>query len=187
MKRRSAFTLTELILVMALMVLLAMMAYPSWEAMREGHAVTRGVDDTRMAWVTAQARASDEGRCYRFAVVPGTSNWRVAPDTEAYWGGTMEGPEETDLPPLIREDTLPKGVYFILANGEGDGQSSEETILDPATLSPSRYRTVALFLPDGTARDDARIGIRSASCEPHWVHLRAMTGVMVVLRPGEEE
>src|SRR5262245_40719595 len=97
--RRSGYTLFEVVLVAAVVLILAALAYPSLRGMYGGYRVTAGVDSVRAAWAQARGRAIEEGRPYRFAVEPNGTHFRVAPDHSDYWSGSppSEDPEGKGL------------------------------------------------------------------------------------------
>jgi prepilin-type N-terminal cleavage/methylation domain-containing protein len=106
--RRRAVTLMELILVMALMVIIAAIGYPTIDAMYVGVKVEGASDSVRGAWSEAQAHAVNEGRPYRFSVIPGKGNFRVAPDGSDYWsGGNLPAPDDPENPPVVIQKSLP--------------------------------------------------------------------------------
>src|SRR5438105_14721693 len=141
MTSRRGFTLLEVTLVMAVIVLLAAMAYPSLEAMYADIRLTAAADQIRAAWADARARAIEDGQPYRFAVLPQDGRYRVAPDSDfqADGGGAPVG--DSELPPLVIEDSLPKGVRFADDGLAGEGDAGGWT-------------TLGKFQPDGTASRD---------------------------------
>ena len=76
---RQAFTLLELVLVMTILVMLAAISYPSIDAMYGSYRVQAATDQVRAAWAEARTHAANEGRPYRFSIVPNKRNFRVAP------------------------------------------------------------------------------------------------------------
>lgn len=148
-RTRSAYTLFELVLVLAVLVAVSAVAYPSVEAMYGNYRLTAAVDQVRSAWSTARAHAMEEGTPYRFTLQPDGGRLRVAPD-----GGTAPG---GDAPAYSLEQALPRGVQ-VAPNGSGDGS--------------------ALFLPDGTAQGDAEIIFRARGCRPVSLRLRGLTGIV---------
>src|SRR5262245_17202923 len=103
----------ELVIVLAVLVMLATLVYPSIDAMYGDYRVTAATDIIRSSWAMARARAIDDGQAYRFAIVPGRGNFRVAPDNSAFWGGgDMPSSADPGTAPLVLEDALPKGVRF---------------------------------------------------------------------------
>src|SRR6516164_8495476 len=102
---RSGFTLFELVLVMVLLVIVGALSYPSLSSMYGGFKVTAAADEVRSAWAQARAHAINEGTPYRFAVVPGKGNYRIAPDVESYWAGQggQQAPEDPTVRPLVMQ------------------------------------------------------------------------------------
>src|SRR5437588_5623421 len=67
--RRPAFTLFELVLVMAILVMLAAVATPTLDSLYGTFRVTAAADSIRAAWADARTHAMNEGCAYRFSVV----------------------------------------------------------------------------------------------------------------------
>jgi len=185
--RRRGFTLLEVVLVCTLVVLLAVISFPSMQAMYNDLRLNSATDQVRAAWTQARVQAIDEGRAYRFAVIPGKGNYRLAPDTGEYWAGNGgPGPaENTDPnaePPLVLEDALPRGVRFALpdSNAPLDFDAGEETALPPGSVDVGQYLTLATFLPDGTAREDVSISFSTKGGRPLLLKLRGITGASTV-------
>lgn len=183
-RRRRGYTLMEVVLVMAIMVIFAALGYPSLDAMYAGVKVEGASDAVRAAWAEAQARAVNEGRPYRFAVVPGKGNYRVAPDGSDYWAGGTPAPADPDNPPLVLEKSLPRGMGFTLDGGAPAVDARGETALPDDGVDPGQWSSTAVFLPDGTAQDDVDITLQLEGARPITVHLRALTGVVTVQRGG---
>jgi hypothetical protein len=178
-----------MILVLAIVVVLCAMAYPSLDSMFGGYKVSAGADMVRAAWADAQAYAIDEGRAYRFALTPYTGNFRVAPDDDSFWTGGSEAPSaptsNSSEPALIIDGVLPKGAKFEVSE-------VRETDADMAAVAPvgnsggGNWVTVAVFLPDGTAREDAEVRLTARGIRPMIMRLRGLTGVVTV-KPGDSE
>lgn len=169
--RRPGHTLFELILAAAVIAVTAAVAVPSIDSMYPSYKLNASVDAVRAAWAQGRAHAIEEGRPYRFAVSPGGGNYRLAPDDDIADGGgqTSDGgqtPDGTAPRPFEIKESLPKGVTFARAQEDGNqSQSSDDGLT-----------TVAVFLPDGTARDDAEIRFQVKGAMPKSVKLRGMTG-----------
>jgi len=183
-RSRQGFTLFEMILVLALIVLLSAALYPNLEAMYGDSKVTASGDKIRAAWAEAQAHAMNEGRPYRFAVRPFTGDFRVAPDVSDFWSGGSGAPDGSDPanPILVKEETLEKGVRFAApettSNGTMDpGNNSPQTAASNNSDSGT-WSTVVTFLPDGTAREDATIVINARGARPLELRIRGLTGVI---------
>src|SRR4051794_15075176 len=114
MTDRHGFTLLEVLLVVAVIVILGAMAYPSIEAMYGDVRLSAAADQVRARWADARTKAIEDGRPYRFATQP-DGQFRIAPDAPEFWsggGGTPADASDADTPPLVLEDSLPKGVSF---------------------------------------------------------------------------
>ena len=185
-RHRSGFTLFELILVLAVLAVLTAAVYPSIEAMNAAYKLSGAGDMVRAVWADAQAHAINEGRPYRFALTPYTGNFRVAPDSGGFWTGNNSDPVVTDSPepPFVREGILPRGARFEIsqvrelepemAAAETSGNGSGDMV------------TVAIFLPDGTAREDAEVRLTARGARSLILRLRGLTG-MVTLKPAPLE
>jgi prepilin-type N-terminal cleavage/methylation domain-containing protein len=160
---RRGFTLLEVTLVLALIVILGAMAWPSIEAMYGDMRLTAAADQIRARWADARTQAIEEGRPYRFAVQL-DGRFRIAPDTSQEWGGGgTDLPPDTDVPPLVVEESLPKGVNF----ADGTGKDSTDS---------GDWLTIVRFLPEGNADRDVDIVFESTGYRPVVLHLRGLTG-----------
>jgi type II secretory pathway pseudopilin PulG len=179
---RQGFTLFELVLVLALIIMLAAIAFPSLDSMYGGFKVTSAEDLVRSAWARARAQAINDGIAYRFCVAPGKGNFRIAPDTDEFWTGNDGAAANTDLanPPLIVQDVLPKGVRFLTGKPEHGGavDSGGDTIVPAGGVDPSSWASPIVFLPDGTARDDAELTLSARGANARVLRLRGLTGIV---------
>lgn len=189
---RSAFTLMEMVLVLAIMGIIFAVSFPSITNYYRGIRARAGVDTVRTAWMMARLRAMEEGRAYRFAILPGESAFRVAPDDSRFWaGGEAPAAEEGQAPPLVMANNLPSGVVFTSAE-EGVSPydlltGKEETQATSAMeVSADQFVTVVVFLPDGTADQDVSIIFRQAGGPPLLLNLRGLTCTTTVDRPSQE-
>src|SRR5262245_36782373 len=182
---RSAFTLLELILVMALIVIVGALVYPSLAVTYDQYKVTAAADAIRSSWAIARGQAMEHGRPYRFAIVPGHGNYRVAPDSAEYWSGNDIPTSDNPSGHLVVvSETLPKGVIFGGDNSSSNGDDTES--LSPDEVDPASWKTVAVFLPDGTAREDVQLILSSRRSAELVVRLRAMTGAVTVRRNTDQ-
>jgi Tfp pilus assembly protein FimT len=179
--RRRGYTLFEVVLVCAVLVLMATMAYPSLRGMYPAFKRDGAVDAVRAAWAYARARAIEEGRPYRFALDEAGSHYRVAPDRDDYWSGSPPQ-NDPDGQGLILEDALPSGVH-INVNGNSSPPPDDATTKDVKTASSGNWSPVAVFLPDGTAKQDVRIPIQIKGARAVELQLRGLTGSVQVSHP----
>ncbi len=177
-RRRQALTLFELMLVLAVLGALAAIAYPSLEAMYGGFRVTAAADAVRAAWADARSHAIDEGRPYRFSILPQHGNYRVAPDSGQYWGGSGGQPAADEPGGYVLEQALPKTIRFRSANDPPGVETGGESSLEVGAVQPGSWTTVVTFLPDGTASDDVELVFQGPGTRPLAVRLRGLTGVV---------
>jgi len=176
-KRRTGSTLLEILLVMTIIVLVSALSIPSLSWMFGSYKMNASVDSVRSALADARERAINENRPYRFAIDPAGTAFRVAPDDPTYWdGGT--GPEnDSNGQGLILEKALPSGACFT-ANGEGSSEPPEVKNLsvDDQPVKTANWSPVAVFLPDGTVRDDVKMEFHVRGCKPTCLLVRGLTG-----------
>jgi type II secretion system protein H len=169
---RRGFTLLEVLLVVAVMVIMAAMAYPSIEAMYGDVRLSAAGDQIRGRWADARAKAIEEGRPYRFATQP-DGQYKIAPDTSEFWSGSGDTTEtdsnDTDSPSLVVEESLPQGIKF----SDESSNSSESTDSGP-------WQTALKFLPDGTASDDKTITLSADGYRSVQLRVRALTGAVTM-------
>ena len=172
---------------MAILVILASMVYPSFEAMYDDQKLTDGATKVRAAWAAARSRAINEGRPYRFAAMIGKGNYRVAPESGDFWTGSdPAAPAEGDTPPLVQSETLPKGITFSAQNnGANAPDAGKDTNLPTDSIDGNQWSDNAInvtFLPDGTTRDDVQIVFQMRGARPVVLKLRALTGIVTMKR-----
>jgi prepilin-type N-terminal cleavage/methylation domain-containing protein len=170
MNSRRGFTLLEVTLVMAVIVLLAAMVLPSMEAMYGDVRLSAAADQVRGRWADARTKAIEEGRPYRFATQP-DGQYKIAPDTTEFWsssGDTLGGDSnDPDSPPLVLEESLPQGIKF--ADESNSGEAGD-----------GPWQTAIKFLPDGTANADRTITLQADGYRPVQLRVRALTGAVTV-------
>lgn len=170
---RRGFTLIEMVLVLAVIVIAATLAIPYLDPMMDRAKVTAARDMVRARWAETRSHAMAEGRPYRFAVTENTGRFRIAPDDQVYWAGG--GTPDEEEKPLIVEGQLPEGVVFATS----DGAFADESSLPSAGAEWGIV--VAIYLADGTARDDAELWFGKAGSRPLGLHLRGLTGAVTAL------
>ncbi len=183
---RAGFTLLELLLVLAIIVLISTASWPSLKAWFQGHHLTQAVDLVRTQWVKARTLAMEEGRAYRFAWQTGSGLYRLAPDDLENWPelqGTLAAPRlwGGNSPGLVIEETLPEGVQF--AAGEGatsDGGWCRETIV----FRPNG--TTLILSVDGLERPEIQVGLVDSGGHVNVLQLRGLTGVVTVFDLGRK-
>jgi Tfp pilus assembly protein FimT len=196
--RRGAYTILELVLVLAVMVILAALTYPSLSSMYGQYKVTGSCDTVKAAMVTARGQAIEDGVPYRFAYVPGKGNYRVAPDLPNFWTGgpppnqNSNGDSNTGKL-LILEGSLPSGIAFPDGDSAIISEEDSDTSLELDAVSPSQWKAIAVFLPDGSARmadgtprDVVSIPLGARNSATMVVRLRCLTATVTVRRMNAE-
>jgi type II secretory pathway pseudopilin PulG len=180
-KRRSAFTLFEMILVVAVMLIITAVCYPSLKSMYGYYKLHGAVDSVRGAWAQARARAIEEGRPYRFSVEPSGGHYRIAPDRSDYWSGGNGPSNDPQGKGLVLQQALPTGVRFNVGGDlPGPAGESASSLMEDKTPASGRWTTGVIFLPDGTARDDVRVTFQVRGVRPTAIQLRGLTGNVTV-------
>ena len=174
-RRRKAFTLLEVLLVMAIIVIIMAVAYPSMEAWWADARVQGAADEVRGAWAEARVRAIDSGIPYRFAVKPDSERYRIAPETAEFWdGNTDSGSDVVSDDGKVLIGSLPKDIVFKM-NTE-------------APETAGGWMVVATFLPDGTSKDNAEVHIaQKDGSYPIVVSVRSLTGITRVQPQKQRE
>jgi type II secretory pathway pseudopilin PulG len=181
MRRRPAFTLFEMVLVMTIMVIVGALASPLvFNALYSDTRVSAAADAVRARWADCRAQALEESRPYRFAVVPNSRKFKIEP-----YKGTLENADSAFLNDmsgntktgLVIEDTLPEGVRFGTKDSPVNTDGGE---------TDGDYVTIAIFMPDGSAQDDVEITFGAKGSAVVTLRLRAYTGSVTTVRGKED-
>lgn len=173
---RPAFTLMELLLVLAVLIILAAVVFPSFSGLRGNADQKAAVDQVRGRIADARGLAMQEGVPYRLAVHQDGSKLRLAPDVPEF--GQLPTSSVVTSSAKAVETKLEKATVKVVADTDSG---------DQRTADGSGWITVGTFLADGTCReDDAMIEVRETGSDiPIRIRLRGVTGSARVLRPDE--
>lgn len=178
-RHRCGFTLLELLLVLAIIVLVGTMSLPVFQTWMASYRIQEGMDQLRTQIVRGRTLAMNEGRLYRLGWQPGSSDFRIAPDTLEQWpelAGTVFGPRfsgMTEPPGTVIEAMLPAGIVFLQSP---DGLTS-------VVFRPDG--TARLFAADGSERMEGLILLSDDAGQMRALRLRGLTGHAVPVRPEE--
>jgi prepilin-type N-terminal cleavage/methylation domain-containing protein len=170
--KRSGFTLLELMLVMMIILITASLAAPAIEGMLSDSRVKAARDLVRARWADTRGQAMKEGRPYVFAVIHGTGKFMVEPEDD-------KAPSNSDDKPLKIQDELPQGVVFAVGNSNSGSSNSSS--------SSSGYQHVAVFLADGTARDDVSLMFGKENGATLGLKVRALTGSVMLIDSDKDK
>lgn len=180
--RRRGFSLFELMLVMAVLVVAFFIALPAIQPMVATNNLQAASDQIQAKWMEMRTRAMAEGQPYRFAIHEKTGEFKIAPDTKEHWGGEGEAEVDvSDVKPLVVEDKLPGKIVF---------QKYEVTCCDSCAAgqaqgSGGRWSHVLTFLPNGTAREDVQITFGQDGAHSQTLVMRGMTGTVTTVDEKE--
>lgn len=162
MNPRNGYTLLELMLVLALIVVAGGITFSLADVMLNSNKAAAAQDQIRAALVKLRSRAMAEGRAYTFQVMNNAGQYKIAPDVESELTANSEDP------PFQQETKLPEGVLFVKQKESLYGKSTP--------LGGSTYETAVIFHPDGTASEDAVLifGVQGQTARA--IRIRGLTG-----------
>jgi prepilin-type N-terminal cleavage/methylation domain-containing protein len=190
-KSRRAYTLFELIVVMALMVIIAALAMPmALQNRHEDVKVTSACDVVRARWADCRARAQEESRPYKFSVIPNSGKFKIEPAqgnsllgpgmvsgsivAQVEGGGSSSNSSSADSGGGFSiEDALPKGVRF--------GTKEQPASSGGSEAEGGEYVLVAVFMPDGTALEDVEVHFGAKGSPGITLQLEASTGASSIV------
>ena len=149
-RRRSAFSMLELMLVLAIMVVVAALAVPAVQGTIDNQAISSGADRVRIAMGQARVQAIRSGKVYAFSYQRGGQWFDVAP-LENF--GQSSGPRSRNGIPNaqirdLSENWLPRQVRFVAGETQTDSRSNAAQ-----EASGGGPTDAIIFYPDGTSQD----------------------------------
>ena len=141
LRRRTAYTLLELLLVMTLMVVLAGVSWTGAEGMYQRHQLREAVGEVANSLLRCRASAVESGAAYQFRFEVGGRRYLFSPFDVA---------SDADLTPC----ELPESMFFQLVDDQdtANGATSSTTFVADQ-LAADGWSLPLLFTPDGLATD----------------------------------
>ncbi|MDX1947603.1 MAG: prepilin-type N-terminal cleavage/methylation domain-containing protein [Pirellulaceae bacterium] len=189
---RRAYTLLEVLLVLAILVVVFAAATPALMGVLARQRLHAAAEQVRVEWTKAHVQAMKSGRIQVFRYELGGNKFTVQPwmatdDSIAPAQTNSFAPtEEERASPRLDESAaieLPEGVRFIIGDAQLESRSIQiEQEISDANQYETAWSRPILFYPDGTSSDaflivanDKEIGLQ--------VELRGMTGSATIGEP----
>src|SRR6185436_11898699 len=182
---RSAFTLLEILLVLAILVTVAMLVVPLFYRQIRDATLRSAGEQVRTEWNKAHILAMKKGRTYVFSFQPGGRKYKIEPYTAE--DATLDAVSNTSTfapPPEPAKDDpnsrmqLPEGIKFL----EGPTVEEERAKLVTEAMGLSgggEWSKTILFYPDGVS-SDAWLVVADEHQSAIRVELRGLTGLAVL-------
>ncbi len=198
---RHGITLLELMLVLALLVILGAMAYPSLQKPFQMQTLRKSGELVRVELSKARNKAMRTGQIQMFSFEPETGNYQIQPyyteqDTLegnytavayglATGGSTAVNSQSQSATGTTRGEALPEGVVFVNAEVQSDMRSLQLQQDSQATMGAVNQAIdlqvpPVLFYPDGTTSDARVILTNQYQTAYVVITLRSLTGVVHV-------
>lgn len=180
---REAFTLLELLLVLAVLVTVASLTWPSLTRYLREQDILEGAEATRAAAAGTRIKAIDTGLTYQFRYEPQGRMFVVipydAPETIAASSTPTQGGISTY--PML-SGRLSEQCRFVVpadqpAAAEGLPPEAFAGLPDAGELQAATWGPPILFFPDGTAAD-ATFGIANEDELQVDLSVRGLTGTL---------
>jgi type II secretory pathway pseudopilin PulG len=156
----------EVMVVMAIIAVAGAIAIPVTFMMIDDWRASTSSDLVRGKAAEARAKAMETGKPWRFAFIPNTGVFQLAPDDATEWDGTDQSfiaQEE------LYRDSLPKDVYFGINAGDIRGGQQ------PGSPG-STWQTIAVYNYEGNAREDTIVYFGRMGTPPMAIEVRGLTG-----------
>lgn len=191
--RHLAFTLLEILLVLAILVILAGMSLPLLFNALQGHRLKISAQMIQNELMRARVDAMESGRVRMFRYETDTGNFKVAPllrnsdELENNLAGTSQAigiSQEVfqSAEAEILEGTLEEGIVFAGESVEADMRSYSLGQEQGGGLEIAGWSNPVLFYPDGTT-SDATVYLRDDGGTLISVQLRGLTGIARIVEP----
>ena len=191
---RPAFTLLELTLVLALLVVIAALVWPSLNKPFAVERLRKSADKVRTEWVRTRIKAMTSGVPHVFRFQAETGNFQVEvyggldADVEAASASAFAAPQQAITPESLPEQGspgvvtavetgLPEGVVFAASESALDARSAG--VVGQSAGSTDGWSQPLFFYPDGTA-SNARLLLRNENMLYMLLELRGLTGIAKV-------
>jgi len=170
---RPGFTLFELMLVLALLVILAAVALPSFAGLKGNGDQRAAADLVRGRIADGRGLAMESGSPYRLAVNKDGTALRLAPEGADF--ATLPAADIAAGATKVLELKLDHATVNVVPDGDAPASAAE----------PDGWVTIGTFLADGSCREDAVVvQVQEDGFPPLGIRLRGVTGTSRVVPPA---
>jgi prepilin-type N-terminal cleavage/methylation domain-containing protein len=167
--RRAGFTLIETMAVLAVLLVIAAVTFPTFRGLKGNADQKAAADVVRGRIADARGMAMEYGQPYRLAISADGTRIRLAPDTAEF--ASLPASEQAGGTVTCLESRLDKATAGLIGDDEGAAPGGD-----------GEWLTVGTFLPDGTCREvGSVIAVNEASFPPIRIQLRGVSGSSRVL------
>ncbi|MGE3317464.1 MAG: prepilin-type N-terminal cleavage/methylation domain-containing protein [Planctomycetaceae bacterium] len=182
----SGFTLMEMLLVLAVLLLLSAVAWPVLEHVLADYQLKRSAETVGTAIAGARLRAIDAGAAYQFRYEPGGRNWFVVPfDRDDLSGGAESTAGTTAATARTLMGELPESLSFRAADGSNAGERLQSEALqllpNAVQLVNKTWSPAILFYSDGSAAE-AAFEVLDKEGDAFRISVRDLTGTVSIDR-----
>ena len=182
-RTRSAFTLMELLLVMAVVIVVLGLATPAVNRMFQRSALDRGADRVRAAFGEARVKAMREGDVYAVLVSLGSNWFDVGPFANSQTQISRANRDQQQVQQYgnsgFEENLLPGGIRFAASEVLADSRAA--AVLSGTESSGGGGLQQVLFYPDGTSQN-ASVVLQNQVGGVVEIQLRGLTGLSKTVR-----
>jgi len=185
MRGRPGFTLLEILLALAVLVVVAALAMPALGPVLDTQRLNQGAELIRTKWMSTHIRSMRTGKMQMFRYELGGSKFRIEPwtaaedSTEATEGDPSDPLAAAGLAP--QELQLPDGVIFYAGDAKFENRSMdlEEEATKMGGGDGVSWSRPILFYPDGST-SSAFVLVANEKKQAIRVDLRGLTGSVTV-------
>lgn len=175
---RDGVTLIEVLLVLALLVALASVTWPSLEPTLAAYQLRKSVDQLRAEWNQARTTALSSGQTVQFRFTPNGHRFclETLPEPSLAPGGQTGISVSQTVFASVHTASLPETITFVDGTVEEDGSMPAS---DVAPQAREGWSAPIQFYPDGTA-STVYLTLRNERDQCIQITLRGLTGVVTV-------
>jgi hypothetical protein len=178
--KRAGYTIFEILMVLAVLVLILSLAWPTIESFQSEYRVRQGGQLVQARLAAARVHAVESGLTYQFRFEPGGQRFLVLPVDQQALLAPAQGRRPKKLAGILPSD---KAMFDPSSTGSAGGQQIPGEWLagipDADKFGGATWSAPAYFYADGTA-SAVRLVIRDKKSHMVTVSVRPLTGSVSV-------